>query len=177
MPSLSPSPKQLQRKSPIHRIARPGAHLLHKVALGNVQRLNHRRHLWTELREGQYDARDRAQAQYREQMRFADQSANEALEREAQADYSRRMVVISRYNRGPADLVGGGQLSDSGMQQSAYAASIATQVASPELVLFDQQQQINLAFELLDVPWPQCATIRSMPRRPGAPSFVLRLNH
>lgn len=165
------------RKASTQRVARPSSHPLHKLALSNVQQLNRRRGIWTDQRQRQYDQRDRAQAQYCKQIRSADPCKVAVLEQDAQADYDRRMVVIRRFNFGPTDAVGGSPLADSAMQQSAYAASVGIQVASPELARFEQQQQLELAFVIVDAPWPPNATICATPCRPGAPFFALRLNH
>lgn len=165
------------RNASTQRVARPSSHPLHKLALSNVQQLNRRRGIWTDQRQKQYDQRDCAQAKYCKQIRFADPCKVAALELEAQADYDRRMVVIRRFNFGPTDVVGGSPLADSAMQHSAYAASVGIQITSPELAQSEQQQQPELAFVIATAPWPPGATVRSTPRRPGAPSFALRLNH
>jgi hypothetical protein len=92
------------------------------------------------------------------------------------------MVVIQRFNFGPADVVGEGALVDSPMQHFVQVASLGAQepdtVSSPshelsDAGLLERQRQVTLAVVMADVPWPSCATIRSTPRRPGAPFAVL----
>lgn len=169
-------------KSSIQRVARPRSDPLHMLALCHVQQLNRRRTIWNDQRQKEYDRRDRVKAQYDEQIRSADPCIVAALEQEARADYDRSMVVIHRFNFGPIDVVGGSPLSDSTMQHSAHAASLnikeSNQVSLAELAQPEQQHRpADLAVLTAIAPWPPSATIRSTPRRPGAPSYALRINH
>lgn len=162
---------------PCYRVAQPRSHPLHRVVLIQVQQLNRRRQQHNDQREKTHNLRDRDKAQYQDQIRVADPSVVAALEQEAQAAYDRWMLFIHRFNRGPADVLGGSPIADAAMQHSAYAASVSIQAASPELPQSEQQQRQEFAFVISDAPWPPSATIRATPRRPGAPSFALRLNH
>ncbi|MEI7613270.1 MAG: hypothetical protein WCK63_10195 [Betaproteobacteria bacterium] len=105
-----------------------------------------------------------------------------ALEELKQTDHDSCMVIINRFNFGPADVVGGSPLIDSAHQHYIVATLDAketdTATASSALELLDielseRQRQTALAIVLAFTPWASNTTIRSTPRRSGAPSSAL----
>lgn len=130
-------------------------------------------------RERQYDRRDREQAQLQQKIASADPARRGALEQEAQRMFDCRMAEIHRLNFGCIDVPRSqAPLVIEAQQFSAAAVEVFHQAAAtllpagPLELARDAEQDLITA-----LPWPPSATIASTPRRPGAPSAALRLNH
>lgn len=169
-----------RRNSSLPQVTRPRSHALHQLVLCNRQQLSRRRVIWDDQRQKTYDRRDFNKAQFDRLICSADPCHVAALEREKQADCDQHMVIIQRFNFSSADVVGGSALVDSPLQHFVQVASLGAHetdaVSSPSLKLPDiseRQRQVVLAIVMADVPWPSNTTIRSTPRRPGAPSAAL----
>jgi hypothetical protein len=140
------------------------------LMLGNVQRLDSRKEKGAPLRQKVYDTRDAYRAKIEQLIRSAAPDQKAVLRQQLQAEYDRYMTVIRRYN---AVFAGMTPNSDSELQHAAAAA--AGLLAQYEVDVELDAQQVQPDFVLL--PWPPTASvgasIRSTPRRPGAPAGTL----
>lgn len=140
------------------------------LMLGNVQRMNCRREIGAPLRHQVYDTRDRSRTQIEQLIRLAAPDQAAVLRQQWQAECDRFMTIIRRYN---AVFAGKMPVSDSELQHAAAAA--AEPLAQYEVDVELDAQQVQPDFVLLS--WPPAASvgasIRSTPRRPGAPAGTL----
>lgn len=140
------------------------------LMLGNVQRMNRCREIGAPLRQRVYDARDLHRAQIEQLIWSAAPDRAALLRQQWQAECDRFMTIIRRYN---AVLAGKMPVSDSELQHAAAAA--AEPQTQHEVDVELEAQQVQPDFVLL--PWPPAASvgasIRSTPRRPGAPAGTL----
>lgn len=154
----------------------PKSHPLHQLPLRIAQVMLHQRETWTDKREDAYDLKKRLDFYFEEQIRFADDACALALQKQMWIALNKIQAVIDRYNFGSIDVRETTVDGVAALQHFDLTALQSNTDATRE-VSTSVQIHADSAFFETDLPWPLDATIRATPRRPGAPSFALRLNH